>query len=221
MDLYQFLNFMVRYVPQLADGFMMTLGVAALAAPAALIWGIVLALPRVAGGSVLAAMVKVYVEVMRNTPLLIQMYLLYFGLPLVGIFLSSIACGAISIALQHGAFISEVIRTGVQSISIRQWEAGYSMGLRRGKVMALIVFPQALLKVTPSIGNQLIVLVKDTSLVSAIGAMDLTLTGKVIIERSGASFEVFIAVALFYLILTSLLGGLVRLAEARTTGRFG
>jgi polar amino acid transport system permease protein len=220
MDFQQFYNFVVRYFPQLVDGFLVTLSVAIYAAPAALAWGLVLALPRITGNLPLTWGVKAYVEVMRNTPLLIQMYLLYFGLPLVGIFLSSIACGVIAIALQHGAFISELIRTGVESVSQRQWEAGKSLGMRRWKIVRMIVLPQALLKVTPSIGNQLIVLVKDTSLVSAIGAMDLTLTGKVVIERSGASFEVFIAIAAFYLVLTASLGVLVRFVEVHTARRF-
>lgn len=219
MDLSQFAVFVSRYLPQFFNGFLVSLGIAVLAAPLALCWGLVLSLPRVGGWKVTQAIAKAYIELMRNTPLLVQMYLFYFGLPLLGIFWSSITCGVLAIALQHGAFIAEVFRSGIESISKWQWEAGRALGMRRWKTFRMVVFPQALLKVFSPLSNQLVVLVKDTSLVSAIGVMDLTLTGKVVIERSGASFEVFIGIAFFYLIMTSAVGGALRFAEIRAVRR--
>lgn len=216
-----FIVFFTRYLPAFADGFLITTWVAALAAPAAMLWALVLIVPRLARWTWATGLVSAYVEIMRNSPLLVQMYLLYFGLPLVGIFWSSIACGVIAIALQHGAFLSEILRSGIQSLSQRQWEAGSAIGMRRSAVIRLVILPQAFIKVLPALGNQLIVLVKDTSLVSAIGVMDLTLTGKMTIERSGASFEAFIAVAAFYLVLTSALGLVLRVIEARAARRYG
>jgi polar amino acid transport system permease protein len=216
-----FIVFFTRYLPAFIDGFLITTWVAALAAPAAMLWALVLIVPRLARWAWLTRLVSAYVEIMRNSPLLVQMYLLYFGLPLVGIFWGSIVCGVIAIALQHGAFLSEILRSGIQSLSQRQWEAGSAIGMRRSAVIRLVILPQAFIKVLPALGNQLIVLVKDTSLVSAIGVMDLTLTGKMTIERSGASFEAFIAVAMFYLILTSALGMTLRVIEARAARRYG
>lgn len=216
-----FIVFFTRYLPAFADGFLITTWVAALAAPAAMLWALVLIVPRLARWTWATRLVGAYVEIMRNSPLLVQMYLLYFGLPLIGIFWSSIACGVIAIALQHGAFLSEILRSGIQSLSQRQWEAGSAIGMRRSAVIRLVILPQAFIKVLPALGNQLIVLVKDTSLVSAIGVMDLTLTGKMTIERSGASFEAFIAVAAFYLVLTSALGLVLRVIEARAARRYG
>lgn len=216
-----FIVFFTRYLPAFADGFLITTWVAALAAPAAMLWALVLIVPRLARLTWATRLVGAYVEIMRNSPLLVQMYLLYFGLPLIGIFWSSIACGVIAIALQHGAFLSEILRSGIQSLSQRQWEAGSAIGMRRSAVIRLVILPQAFIKVLPALGNQLIVLVKDTSLVSAIGVMDLTLTGKMTIERSGASFEAFIAVAAFYLVLTSALGLVLRVIEARAARRYG
>ncbi|WAJ29402.1 amino acid ABC transporter permease [Antarcticirhabdus aurantiaca] len=220
MDVAPFISFLTRYWPVFVDGLQITAFVAVLAAPAAFIAGILLVLPAVSGWKGLAAVVRGFVELMRNTPLLVQIYLLYFGLPLLGIFWGAITCGVIAIALQHGAFLSEIVRAGIQSLSVRQWEAGQSIGMRRFAILRLVILPQALIKVTPALGNQLIVLVKDTSLVSAIGVMDLTLTGKVLIERSGMSFEVFIAVALFYLILTTSLGIAARLVETFVARRY-
>lgn len=220
MDIQSFISFIARYSSVFIDGFLITAWVAVLAAPAAFILGVVLLLPALTGWRMLARLVRGFVELMRNTPLLVHLYLLYFGLPLLGIFWGAITCGVIAIALQHGAFLSEIMRAGVQSLSDRQWEAGKAIGMRRMAILRLIILPQALIKVTPALGNQLIVLVKDTSLVSAIGVMDLTLSGKVLIERSGASFEVFIAVALFYLILTTTLGLAMRAVEMVVSRRY-
>lgn len=216
-----FVIFFTRYLPAFADGFLITVGVAALAAPAALIWAMILIIPRLARWTWLSRLVDAYVEIMRNSPLLVQMYLLYFGLPLLGIFWSSITCGVIAIASQHGAFLSEILRSAIQSLSQKQWEAGSAIGMRRFSIIRLVILPQAFIKALPALGNQLIVLVKDTSLVSAIGVMDLTLTAKVTIERSGSSFEAFIAVAIFYLVLTSALGLGLRIIESRAVRRYG
>jgi polar amino acid transport system permease protein len=216
----QITGFLARFLPRLADGFLITLWVAALAAPAAVFCAFLVLLPRISANAALRGAAAAYIEVMRNTPLLLQMYLIYFGLPLVGIFLSGVACGVLAIALQHGAFLAEVFRGGVEAVGRGQWEAARALGMRRRKAFRLVILPLALMKVIPPTCNQMIVLVKDTSLVSAIGVMEVTLTGKVIIERTGASYEVFIAVAAFYLILTTALGGLLRYAEIRVMRRF-
>lgn len=217
----QLVNFIARYVPFLAQGFTLTLALAAVSVPLSLAWSLAILLPRLSKRRSLAAAAAAYIEVMRNTPLLIQMYLIYFGLPLFNIFLSGFACGVLAITLQHGAFLAEVLRGGVESVSARQWEAARAIGMRNRQAFRLVVLPQAVVKVVPPICNQLIVLVKDTSLVSAIGVMEVTLSAKVIIERTGASYEVFVAVALFYLVMTTILGAGLRVAERRLALRFG
>ncbi|HXQ67150.1 MAG TPA: amino acid ABC transporter permease [Alphaproteobacteria bacterium] len=217
----QLVNFVARYVPYLAQGFALTLALAAASVPLSLAWSLAILLPRLSKRHWLAAVAAAYIEVMRNTPLLIQMYLIYFGLPLFNIFLSGFACGVLAITLQHGAFLAEVLRGGVESVSARQWEAARAIGMRNRQAFRLVVLPQAVVKVVPPICNQLIVLVKDTSLVSAIGVMEVTLSAKVIIERTGASYEVFVAVALFYLVMTTALGAGLRVAERRLALRFG
>jgi His/Glu/Gln/Arg/opine family amino acid ABC transporter permease subunit len=206
-------------LPSLVSGFLVTLAVAATAMPLALVFGLVLLAPRM--GPPLAAVPTIsFIELMRNTPLLLQIYLIYFGLPLIGLYPSEFACGVMGIALQHGAFLVEIYRGAIESVSRRQWEAGRAIGMSRFTVFRQVVAPQALLKILGPLGNQLIVLAKDTSLISAIGVMELTMTGKVAIERSAASAEVFVAIALFYLALSSVLGGTLRLIERRTAGRF-
>ena len=205
--------------PKLVAGFGVTLGVSLAAIPIALAIGILLALALMARSPFVKVPVGAFIELMRNTPLLLQIYLIYFGLPLIGFFPSEFTCGVVGIALQHGAFLAATYRGAIDSISRQQWDAGRALGMARLKAFRHVILPQAVLKILGPLGNQLIILVKDTSLVSAIGVMDLTMTGKMAIERSAASAEVFIAIALFYLVLTTVLGGAFRIVEHRTAGR--
>ena len=165
----------------------------ALAAMAlALVLGLLLLPPRMAKNRLLVRCpIGAYIELMRNTPLLLQIYLIYFGLPLLGFFPSEFACGVVGIALQHAAFLVEIYRGGIESISQRQWEAARAIGMRRLAAFRYVILPQTVLRVLGPLGNQLIILVKDTSLVSAIGVMELTMVGKVAIERSAVSIEIF------------------------------
>jgi His/Glu/Gln/Arg/opine family amino acid ABC transporter permease subunit len=206
--------------PKLLEGFTITLGVAIASMALALALGLLLLAPRMAKSGLITVPVQAYIELMRNTPLLLQIYLIYFGLPLLGFFPSEFICGAVGIALQHAAFLVEILRGGIESISQRQWEAAQAIGMRRLAAFRYVILPQTFLKVLGPLGNQLIVLVKDTSLVSAIGVMELTMVGKVAIERSAVSIEIFVAIAVFYLVLTSVLGGALRLIERRTATRF-
>lgn len=206
--------------PKLLEGFTVTLSVALTSMALALVLGLLLLAPRMAKSRLLTVPVQGYIELMRNTPLLLQIYLIYFGLPLLGFFPSEFVCGVVGIALQHAAFLVEILRGGIESISQRQREAARAIGMRRLAAFRYVILPQTVLKVLGPLGNQLIVLVKDTSLVSAIGVMELTMVGKVAIERSAVSIEIFAAIAVFYLALTSILGGALRLVERRTAARF-
>jgi ABC-type amino acid transport system permease subunit len=159
------------------------------------------------------------VELARNTPLLLQMYLLYFGLPLLSIPLSAMATGVLAIGLQHAAYLVEIYRAAIRSIGRDQHDAARALGLGPFTAFRLIIFPQALMRVLAPLTNQSIVLVKDTTLVSAITVMDLTLVGKMIAERTAAS-DAFVVVAAFYLALTSILGLVHRAVEHRYAKRF-
>jgi polar amino acid transport system permease protein len=213
--------FLIAQFPKLFAGFLITLGIAAAAIPLALVLGLLLLAPRMARNRTARAAAVGYIDLMRNTPLLVQIYLIYFGLPVLGFYPSEFTCGVVGIALQHGAFLVETYRAGIESISVRQWDAAKAIGMGRFKAFRVAILPQALIRILGPLGNQLIVLVKDTSLVSAIGVAELTMTGKVIIERSAASVEIFVAVALFYLVLTTILGALFRIAEYRVAARLG
>jgi len=210
-----------RLYPSLASGFAVTIGVALAAIPLALLGALLLTPLRLWGGRIGGALTGAYIEFMRNTPLLLQIYLMYFGLPLLGLYPSEFTCGAIGIALQHSAFLAEIYRGGIESISQRQWDAARAMGMPRLKALRYIILPQAGLRILGPMGNQLIILVKDTSLVSAIGVADLTMVGKVAIERFAVTLEIFVAIALLYLLLTGALGALLRIIERRLAERLG
>jgi His/Glu/Gln/Arg/opine family amino acid ABC transporter permease subunit len=206
--------------PKLLEGFTVTLRVGLASMALALVLSVLLLGPRLSKNRLIRLPTEAYIELMRNTPLLLQIYLIYFGLPLLGFFPSEFVCGVVGIALQHAAFLVEILRGGIESISQRQWEAARAIGMRRLAAVRYVILPQTFLRVLGPLGNQLIILVKDTSLVSAIGVMELTMVGKVSIERSAVSIEIFVAIAVFYLVLTSVLGGALRIAERHTAARF-
>src|SRR5262252_2520978 len=215
----QTLHLLRALFPRLVEGFGVTIGVGLSAMALALAGSLLLLAPRMAKSRFIRVPVESYIELMRNTPLLLQIYLIYFGLPLLGFYPSEFLCGVVGIALQHTAFLVEILRGGIESISRRQWEAASAIGMRRLATFRYVILPQTLLRVMGPLGNQLIILVKDTSLVSAIGVMELTMVGKMAIERSAVSIEIFMAVAMFYLALTTLLGAVLRLIERRTAAR--
>jgi len=211
----------IRLYPSLVTGFAITLSLALAAMPLALVGGLVLMPLRMWAGRLARVVSGAYIEFMRDTPLLLQIYLIYFGLPLFGLFPSEFTCGVIGIALQHSAFLVEIYRGGIEAISQRQWEAARAIGMTRYTALRHIILPQAALRILGPIGNQLIILVKDTSLVSAIGVAELTMSGKVAIERLAVTLEIFVAIALLYLLLTSVLGAGLRVMERRVSEWLG
>jgi His/Glu/Gln/Arg/opine family amino acid ABC transporter permease subunit len=206
--------------PKLLAGFVTTVILALAAMPLALAFGLILLAPSMERHAALVAPTVAFIELMRNTPLLLQIYLIYFGLPLLGLYPSEFSCGVIGIGLQHGAFLTETYRGAIESIDRRQWDAARGIGMQRLAAFRHVILPQAVLKILGPLGNQMIILVKDTSLVSAIGVMELTMTGKMAIERSAASAEIFVAIGFLYLLLTSTIGSALRLIESRNAGRY-
>ncbi|MGI9301490.1 MAG: amino acid ABC transporter permease [Gammaproteobacteria bacterium] len=207
------LGFLGSQLPRFWDGLLLTLALAVVSMLGAVLWGIMLVGPRMSRHTWVKGPVTAYIELVRNTPLLLQIYLAYFGLPLIGLPLSAFLCGCVAIASQHGAFLAEIYRAGIEAVSKRQWEGSFALGMTRRKAMRMVILPQAFLKVVPPIGNQLVILIKDTSLVSAIGILELTLSAKMIVERSGASFEVFLFIGVISLVLTTTFGIALRLVE--------
>lgn len=198
------LNMVWGWLPEFFNGFLVTLTLVGMCLPVAVAFGMGVVLMRLSNHALIWAPTYAVIEFLRNVPTFLLILVVYYGAPLLGSRLDGIYCGAIAIAVQHTAYLAEVFRGGVSAVPRTQWDAGRAIGLRPASVFFRVVLPQAVLKVVPAIGNQVVVLIKDTSLVAGIGVVDLTLSGKLVMERTAASYEVFIVVAAFYLVLTTL-----------------
>lgn len=207
------LRYLISQMPKFIDALGLTVSIGVIGMILAVLWGLALVGPRMSSNLWIRTPIVAYIELVRNTPLLLQVYVFFFALPLFGILISGFMCGVIGLASQHGAFLAEIYRGGILSISKHQREAAKALGMTQMKAMRYVILPQALVKISPSVSGQLVLLLKDTAVVSAIGVMELTLAAKVTIERSAATMEVFVLIAIFYLILTSSLGLAARALE--------
>ncbi|WP_136247219.1 amino acid ABC transporter permease [Halomonas borealis] len=155
-----------------------------------------------------------YIEIFRGTPVLVQVLFIFYGLPqLLGGPINALVAGIAAIAVNSGAYISEIVRGGVQSIERGQREAGLSLGLSRHQTFRYIIWPQALRRMIPSLGNQGIISIKDTSLFSVIGVGELVRQGQVYIATTFNALEVYLMVAMLYLVVTLSLSVALRLLE--------
>jgi glutamine transport system permease protein len=158
----------------------------------------------------------VYVEVFRGTPVLVQVLFIFYGLPtLLGGPINALTAGIAAIALNAGAYISEIVRGGVQSIERGQREAGLSLGLSPPQTFRYVIWPQALRRMIPALGNQGIVSIKDTSLFSVIGVGELVRQGQVYIANTFTALEVYFMIALLYLAITLSLSLALSLLERK------
>ncbi len=206
------INFLARLFPALLDGAVVTVELSVLTMLICVVWGLVVALAQATRGP-LGWIAGGYVQLVRNTPLLIQMYLVYFGLSLAGIPLSGFASGLLALCLQNGGYVAEIYRGGLQSVSARQYESGRALGMRRWTLYRVVVLPQVIVRVIPPLANQGISITKDTAQVAAIAVMDIMKVAQVWVESSANTYDVFLAVALIYLVLTSVISLGARVAE--------
>lgn len=158
----------------------------------------------------------VYVEVFRGTPILVQVLFIFYGLPqLLGSPINALVAGIAAIAVNSGAYISEIVRGGVQSIERGQREASLSLGLSRTQAFRYVIWPQAFRRMIPPLGNQSIISIKDTSLFSVIGVGELVRQGQVYIASTFTAMEVYLMVALMYLAITWTLSIVLRQLESK------
>lgn len=192
-----------RFLPSLLKGVVVTLELSVLAVLLAVVWGMVIALASMSGRVALKWPAGAFIQLMRNTPLLVQLYIVYFGFGMAGFGLSSFSSGLIALAAQNSAYVAEIFRGGLQSISKRQIEAGRALGMSRRDIFELIELPQTVMRVMPPLCSQFIQIIKDTSIVSAIAVGELMYEGKLLSERTASTYEIFFMVGIIYLILTS------------------
>jgi cystine transport system permease protein len=156
-----------------------------------------------------------YVSVMRGTPLLVQIFVIYYGLPTVGIEFTPVTAGVLALSLNAGAYLSESLRGAIDSISVGQWRASFSLGLGYWQTLGYIVLPQALRVAVPSMSNTLISLIKDTSLVSVITMTELMLTTKEVVAATFRPLPLYIAAAAIYWCMSLAFESVQRRAERR------
>jgi len=210
------LNFLARLLPALLEGAEVTVELAVLTIAICLVWGFVVALAQATRGP-LGWLAGGYIQIVRNTPLLIQMYLAYFGFSMGGFGLSGFASGLLALCMQNGGYVAEIYRGGLQSVSPRQYEAGRALGMRRWTLYTTVVLPQVIARIIPPMTNQSISIIKDTSQVAAIAVMEIMKISEVWVETSANTYDVFLGAALIYLALTSAASLAGRLCERRFT----
>lgn len=164
---------------------------------------------------VVYALCTAYVSFVRGTPLLVQLFIWFFGLPLVGLTLSAFFCGVVGMGMYSGAYVSEIVRGAVQSVDNGQNEAARSLGLSNAQAMMHVIVPQALVRMIPPLGNEFIALIKNSSLVSLLTITDLMHEGQKIISVSYRSLEVYLAIACVYFVLTNLTGLALKKVESK------
>jgi len=156
---------------------------------------------RLYGPAFVRALMAIYIGLFRGTPVLVQMFFVFFGLPLVlGWNISAFAAATLALVLNNGAYLAEITRGGLQSISRDQWSAGLALGLSFRQVLWSVIIPQGLRRIIPPAVGQFTILIKDTSIASVIGFFELTKAGQHVVERTLAPFEIFTLVGLLYFV---------------------
>ncbi|ARK32417.1 amino acid ABC transporter permease [Halalkalibacter krulwichiae] len=193
---------MIDALPVLLKGLWWTIVITVISLLIALVIGLVLGLFSISRNKLLRAIAMIYVDIIRGTPILVQILFIYFGLPAgTGITMSALTAGIIAISINAGAYLVEIFRAGINSIDKGQMEAGRTLGFSYAETMRLIILPQAVRRMIPAFVNQFIVSIKDTSLLSVIGIAELTMSGQSIYAMNFRAFEILALVGILYFVL--------------------
>lgn len=212
----QFLDLLKDSLPSLIDGIGVTIKLSAISLFFAFILGIIFGVLSISKSKLLRGIANIYLYIIRGTPLMIQALFIYFGLgPIIFGRTNAVACGVVALALNAGAYMSEIFRAGIQAVNIGQMEASRSLGLGYFKTMQKVILPQAIKVMIPSIINQFIVTIKDTSILTVITIRELTLSGQIIVARNFKPLETYAMVGAMYFILITVLSILSKYVERR------
>jgi len=210
---------MTKSFPILLRGAVLTVELTAASVAIGTILGLVLAISRLSKRRWFSWSAAAYVDFFRGTPLLAQIYLIYFGAPQVLQFQPPdnypYIAGIIALSLNSAAYIAEIFRAGIQSIDRGQTEAARSLGMSQAQAMVAVILPQAFKRVIPPLGNEFIAMLKDSALVSVISIEELLFAGKIIVGRSYKPFEIYILVAVIYLVMTLTISQFINYMERR------
>lgn len=202
-------------VPLLAEGTVVTLYVSFFAGIIGTFAGIVFGLLSLSNIKPIEWVIRVYVDFVRGTPLLIQIFLVFFALPAIGITLNEIWAGIAALAFNLAGYVAEIVRGGVGAVEKGQTEAAKSIGMTRGKILVYILLPQAARQMVPPFTNEMITMIKSSSLLSVISVYELTRSGQAIISVHFVPFEIYGLLALYYWVIITTLSQLTRRLERR------
>ena len=221
-------TFLEKYYPVFLEGIKWTISIALVTVIMGVILGSILCLMKTVKvkffniriiESLLTAILRivsnVYVEIIRGTPLLLQIYLVFFGLPALGVKFGAFTSCVIALSLNSAAYVSEIVRAGIEAVDKGQMEAARSLGMKKSTAMMLIVIPQAVKNILPAIGNEFVAIIKESSMASIIGVNELMFAGKVVVGSTYLGLEPYIVAAVFYFIMTFTLGRIISLIERR------
>ena len=206
------LDYILNSTIALLKGFKVTYGLFFSTLIFSLPLGLLIALARISRYKVLQVFTGTYIWLLRGTPLLLQVFFVYFGLPALGITLNNMTAAILAFALNYAAYFAEIFRSGIQSISKGQYESADVLGLTYAQTMRRIIIPQMVKRVLPPVSNEVITLVKDTALVFGIGLLDVLRTAQIIVTRD-FDITAFIIAAIFYLLNTAVLTFVFRKLE--------
>ncbi|MGP1443168.1 MAG: amino acid ABC transporter permease [Dialister pneumosintes] len=210
------LELIEKSLPFLLQGALITIEITMLSVGIGFFIGLFTGIARISRVRLLRIIATIYADGIRGTPLLIQIFLIYFALPVVlGMHINPFVAAVTACGINSGAYVSEIFRAGIQSIDIGQMEAGRSLGLTWWQTMYYIILPQAFRNILPPLGNEFITMLKDSSLVSVIGFEELTRRGQLVIAQTYASFEIWMTVAVLYLIMTLVIARFISYMEGK------
>ncbi len=188
----------VEYLPALLLGALISVELTVCVMGLSLVFGLVLALAKLSRSRVMSTAANVYIEVIRGTPCLLQLFYIYFVLPSVGIRVEPFLAGVLGLTINYSAYLAEVYRAGIAAVPRGQVEASQALGMSRRKMLRLIILPQAIRVVIPPLGNYFISLFKDTSLVSTVTVRELMFTGQIIASMNFQYFTIFTIIGIIY-----------------------
>ena len=212
----QFLELLKDCLPSLSSGLLVTIKISTISIITAVILGIIFGIFSISKNKILKTLSIIYLYIIRGTPLMVQALIIYFGIaPLIVQKSNPMYCAIIALALNAGAYMSEIFRAGIQAVDVGQMEASRSLGLGYFKTMQKIILPQAIKVMIPSIINQFIVTIKDTSILTVITIRELTSSGQIIVARNFKPLETYAIVGMMYFILITALSILSKYIERR------
>lgn len=202
-----------RYLPRLLDGAVVTVQLSIVSMVLATVLGLLIALGRMGRSRILRLILNGYVEIFRDVPLIVQLLVIYFSLPTIGVSLPAFWAGVLGLSLNLAAYMSEMFRASIMSIDVGQREAGLSIGMSQATIYRRIILPQAFRVALPTMGGYFIALLKDCSLVSFIAVNELLRQGSIIIASTFKSMEIYLLVAGLYFVMSFIASRVVGLVE--------